>query len=60
MIGQLNFFLHLQMNTLFMKKFNCFLFSFLLYTIPLVSQVSFLESAASLGMNISYGDSDLG
>ena len=61
MSRQLNFFLHLQIDKLFMKKlFNCFLFSFLFYTIPFVSQVSFLESASSLGMNISYGDSDLG
>ena len=43
-----------------MNKFNCFLFSFFSYTISLVSQVSFLESATSLGINISYGDSDLG
>ena len=43
-----------------MKKFNCLLFSFLFYAIPFVSQVSFLESSAALGMNISYGESDLG
>ena len=60
MTWQLNFFLHLQLNTLFMKKFNCLLFSFLFYAIPFVSQTSFSESSAALGMNISYGESDLG
>jgi hypothetical protein len=45
------------MNSLFNC---CFLYIFLFYTPTLVSQVSFLENSAALGMTVSYGNSDLG
>lgn len=60
MIRQLHFFQQFQSKTRLVKQCNCLLFTFLFCSIPLLSQVSFLESAASFGMNISYGDSDLG
>ncbi|MDG1246412.1 MAG: hypothetical protein P8N74_07955 [Polaribacter sp.] len=56
MIRQLHFFQRFQSKTRLLEKCNCLLFTFLFCAIPLLSQVSFLESAASFGMIIpSYG-----